>query len=166
MAKAQTATAGAIRGIHVFWWISGFFAVIIALDALFITFALQTFPGEQVRNSYMLGLDYNSEVARRREQEKLGWTAEAGISGAGEKQILVRMLDAGQAPLSGLVVSANLHVVGEPDATTVALKELSPGEYATTLTMHANARVEAIISARRAGSDVVVFTAVKTLVMP
>jgi len=165
MPKAQAATKE-IRGIHVFWLISGFFAIIISLDALFITFAVQTFPGEQVRNSYMLGLDYNKEVARRREQEQLGWAAEVGLTGAERPQLLVRMLAADQGSVTGLVVSASLHVAGERDDTVLDLIEVSPGTYTAPIAIRAGARLEATVSARRQSDASSVFSATKTLVLP
>ena len=61
IAKAKPA---GIRGVHVAIMMVAFFAVIIALDTLFITFAIQSHPGEKVRNSYVLGLEYNKELAR------------------------------------------------------------------------------------------------------
>ncbi len=165
-AKAMAIKTKQLRGIHVLFWISGLFAVMIAVNATFLFWALKSFPGEQVKNSYVLGLDYNSEVARRREQEKLGWTSEVGLADTSGKRLVVRMLDAGQAPLTGLAVSASVHVAGEAKAASVDLAEVSPGEYAVDMETHGGARIEALISARRAGEESAVFQAAKTLVTP
>ncbi|MEZ6030875.1 MAG: FixH family protein [Hyphomonadaceae bacterium] len=165
MATRAMKTKG-LRGIHVLWWISGFFAVIIALDTLFVTWALQSFPGEEVKNSYVLGLDYNREVERRREQEKLGWTSEVGLEQADDTRLVVRMNGADQAPVTGLAVSASVHVIGEADATTIDLAEGAPGEYTASLAAPSQARLELSISARRHGEEQPVFTAIKSLVSP
>lgn len=162
---ASVAAKKGMRGIHVFWWIAGFFAVIIALDTLFVTWALQSFPGEQVKNSYVLGLDYNQEVARRREQEALGWTAEVGFSPASHDQLIVRLAGPDQKPLTGLKVAANLHILGTSKAATIELAEGSPGEYRAQIEAHAGARIETEISARRRSDEADVFKADKTLVM-
>ena len=66
-----------LRGIDVFLWLAAFFVVTFAVDGYFIVRAVNTFPGEQVKNSYVLGLDFNQQVARRAAQAELGWTAEA-----------------------------------------------------------------------------------------
>lgn len=161
-----TTTAKGMRGIHLFWWLCGFFAVMIAANAVFLYSALTSFPGEQVKNSYVLGLDYNREVERRREQEALGWSAEVGLADGGDRHLVVRMLDADQAPLTGLAVAASVHVAGEAKATTIDLAEVSPGEYAAQIVAPAKARVEAQVSARRRSEDAAVFKAAKTLVMP
>jgi hypothetical protein len=70
-----------LRGIDVFWWLAAFFIVTFAVDGYFIVRAVNTFPGEQVKNSYVLGLDFNQQVARRAAQAELGWTDEAGLIG-------------------------------------------------------------------------------------
>src|SRR5690348_6965971 len=93
-----------LRGIHVFWMVFLFFAVIIAVDAFFIMRAVNTFPGEQVKNSYVLGLDYNREVERHEAQARLGWTAQAGIDMEDGRSLILRIYDRDSAPLSGLSV--------------------------------------------------------------
>lgn len=162
---ATTATKG-MRGIHLFWWLAGFFAVMIAANAVFLYSALTSFPGEQVKNSYVLGLDYNREVERRREQDALGWAAEVGLAETSDSRLVVRMIDRSQTPLAGLVVLASVHVAGEARATTVELAEGASGEYAAKIEARPGARVETEISVRRGGDEAVVFKAAKTLVMP
>lgn len=158
--------AKGLRGVQVFFWIAGFFAVTISLDTLFVVWALQSFPGEQVKNSYVLGLDYNREVARRREQEKLGWAAEVGLAPVDGGRLVVRMQAADQSPLTGLTVSASVHISGQASAETVELAETSAGEYVAPVTAPSSARLEMNISARRAHEDTATFRAFKTLVMP
>lgn len=166
MATKVMTRPGGLRGVHVLMGLCAFFAVMIAANAVFLFWALKSFPGEQVKNSYVLGLDYNSEVARRREQEKLGWVSEVGLAADKGSRLVVRMLDAAQAPITGLAVSASVHVAGEARATSFDLAEMSPGEYVVELTAQAGARLEAQVSARRQGEKVVVFKADKTLVTP
>ncbi len=158
--------AKGLRGVHVFLWIAGFFAVTISLDTLFVVWALQSFPGEQVKNSYVLGLDYNREVARRRAQEQLGWAAEVGLAPADGGRLVVRMQTADQSPLGGLAVSASVHISGQARAETVELAEASAGEYSAPVNAPSNARLDMRISARRAHEDKTTFIASKTLVMP
>lgn len=162
---ATTTTKG-MRGIHLFWWLCGFFAVMIAVNAVFLYSALTSFPGEQVKNSYVLGLDYNREVERRREQDALGWSAEVGFAEMGDNRLLVRMIGADQAPLAGFAVSASVHAAGAAKAATVELVEDDTGEYAAQIDAPSGARLEIEVSARRSGDDEVVFKAAKTLVMP
>ena len=160
-----TTTKG-LRGIHVLFWLLGLFSVMIAVNTVFVFWALKSFPGEQVKNSYVLGLDYNREVERRRGQEKLGWTSEVGLVNAGGARVVVRMLSADQSAISGLSVSASVHVAGEARAETIELTEASPGEYTAPMNAPAGARLELNISARRTREEKAVFAASKTLVTP
>ncbi|MFT3723300.1 MAG: FixH family protein [Hyphomonadaceae bacterium] len=158
--------AKALRGIHVFWWVVGFFAVTIALDSLFVVWAIQTFPGEQVKNSYVLGLDFNHEVARRKAQEQLGWVAEIGVRDEPARMLVVRVKEAGAAAVTGLKIMASTHVAGQASAQALALAEQLPGEYVAPLDLPSGARLEVVASASRPASDAIVFEAAKTLELP
>ncbi len=150
-----------IRGIHVFWWIASFFAVVIAADTFFIVRAVGTFPGEQVKNSYVLGLDYNHELERRQAQLKRGWTAEAGFVGGGEPILLVR-LGSGSGPVTGLKVQVEMILPGR-GAQTLTLAERAPGEYASGVVLHGASRAELEISAAESDGTSPVFEASKVL---
>ncbi len=94
-----------IKGWHVLAAMVGFFGVIIAVNTVFITFALNTFPGEETRRSYVQGLEYNDVIEARRAQEALGWTASANLS---DGRALVEVLDAGGTPVTGLRLTGTL----------------------------------------------------------
>lgn len=59
-----------ITGKHVFWGTSGAFAVIISVNLLLAFKAVSTFPGLEVKNSYVASQGFND---RKRAQEALGW---------------------------------------------------------------------------------------------
>jgi nitrogen fixation protein FixH len=159
-------TAKPLRGVHVFWMIVVFFLLVIGVDTFFIFRAVATFPGEQVQNSYVLGLDYNRELESRRRQAELGWTAEAGIRAEDGSVLVVRLADEAQAPVGGLDVSAAYHVMGSGSEQAVQLAELRPGEYRAPLQISPNSRIELNITARRHGDRDAIFKAGKTLVAP
>lgn len=152
-----------ITGKHVLFCIVAFFAVVIGVDATFITLAVQSHPGEEVKNSYVLGLDYNREVKRREEQAELGWSAQAGLTV--NRVFVVRLSEATGEPVTGLQVSARVHVAGQrADGQVVQLIERAPGEYAAQVEAVGPAKIEAEISAKYVdGPDV--FEAQKTLVL-
>jgi nitrogen fixation protein FixH len=143
-----------------------FFALVIAVDAYFIVRAVATFPGEQVKNSYVLGLDYNHEVERRDRQRELGWRAEAGIVETGGQHLLVHLKSGAAEPLSGLTVSAQVFsaAIGGIDET-IELKEREAGSYVAAVSLPSRAHVEVRISASRAGDAEPAFEAIKTLVI-
>lgn len=150
-----------LRGIHVFWCVATFFAVVIAVDAFFIARAVGTFPGEQVKNSYVLGLDYNHELERREAQLQRGWTAEAGLVGGMVPTLLVRLKSAA-GPVTGLKVEVDMILPGK-GATTLTLAERAPGEYAGAVVMDGAHRAELEISATEPDGTTPVFEATKVL---
>lgn len=67
-----------VRGWHVLAMLLAFFALVIAVNVAFAVLALRSFPGEDVRRSYLQGLQYNDTLAERRAQAALGWRIEVG----------------------------------------------------------------------------------------
>lgn len=156
-----------LRGIHVFWMIFAFFSVTIAVNALFIARAVTTFPGEQVANSYLQGVDFNREIARRRQQQQLGWTAQAGLLNNGATTLVVRMRRADAAPIRGLELSVSLRRPGDEAGTqTLLLAEEAPGVYSAPLALNRRGRFDIAINARRSADAEPVFVAEKSLVTP
>lgn len=98
-----------LKGAHVAWGMGLFFGAIIAVNAVFITLAVGSFPGEDVRRSYLQGLRYNETLAQRRAQAELGWRASAALTAepAGAA-VLVQLRDAGGRPLEGLSLTGAL----------------------------------------------------------
>jgi len=162
---ANTVATKGVRGVHVLFMLLGFFAMIIAVNAVFITMAVRSHPGEQVRNSYVLGLEYNKELARQEAQRALGWTLQAGLADDGVT-FLVQLQDAAGGALSGMDVAVRLHVAGARDENEkVWLVERAPGEYAMAAGVEAPAKIEAIIDVSRDRDGPVVFEARKALVL-
>lgn len=62
-----------ITGRQVFFFVSGAFAIVIAVNLTLAYNAVKTFPGLEVKNSYVASQQYD-EV--RAAQEALGWTVE------------------------------------------------------------------------------------------
>ena len=156
-----------LRGVHVLWMVVGFFALIIGADTYFIIRAVNTFPGEQVRNSYVLGLDYNREIEERARQTELGWTAEAGIVDKGKAELVVRFADREQSPVTGLHVEASYFLAGGGRAEhRLALDEGAPGEYRAYLDEAHAGRAEFKIAAARGEDTATLFSASKVAVIP
>lgn len=92
------ATGNILTGRKVLAITLGFFGVIIAVNLVLAWFAVRTFPGLEVRNSYVAGRGFND---RLRAQQALDWTVQADLTGG---RLTVRMLDAtgNAAPVSTL----------------------------------------------------------------
>lgn len=117
-----------LKGWHVGLMVTGFFAVIIAADALFLTLAYRTHPGQVAAKPYEAGLAFNADIARRRAQTAQGWNAQAGALPDG---VSVVLSDAGGQPLAGRVVHVALtRPATEHGALNLTLAETAPGQYA------------------------------------
>lgn len=99
------ATSKELTGRKVLAITLGFFGTIIAVNLAMAWFAVQTFPGLEVRNSYIAGQGFND---RLRGQQALNWTVEADLS---EGRLSVRILDehGSAAPVSTLTA-----ILGRP----------------------------------------------------
>lgn len=126
---AQVETSGfRVRGWHVLAAMVAFFSVIIAVNTVFITLALDTFPGEEERRSYMQGLAYNEVIADRRAQSELGWRAAANLVG---DRALVRITDADDNPVMGLALTGVLqHPANMDYDRALSFTEVRAGVYA------------------------------------
>jgi nitrogen fixation protein FixH len=124
-----------LRGWHVGAMMAAFFAVVIGVNATFITLATQTFPGEIVKKSYLQGLHYNQTIATRSRQTELHWRAQATFAGAGSKAFVrVRMLDREGRPLDGLTLTGALkRTVTDTQDVNLAFVRAGEGLYAAAL---------------------------------
>jgi nitrogen fixation protein FixH len=93
---------GPITGPKAFAIFSSFFIVIIAVNIVLAVQAVRTFPGLEVKNSYVASQTFDAE---RKAQQALGWTAHAAIDGA-ELVLSITGLDG--APVTGAAVTGVL----------------------------------------------------------
>ena len=89
-----------LTGIHVFFWLSGFFAFMFVVNGIFLYTALTTHPGEAAKHAYLTGLDYNDALASRAVQQNAGWRAAIGLASAASVPVLeIRLMNAEGEPL-------------------------------------------------------------------
>ncbi|MDX9999139.1 MAG: FixH family protein [Phenylobacterium sp.] len=116
-----------LNGWHVLAGVVGFFAVIIAVDVVFVIQAVRTYPGEVSVTPYEDGLAYNKRIAQLEAQEQLGWTA--GVA-AEPGAVLVKLRDEQGRPLTGLTVTGKLkRPATEVGAKALTFAEAAPGDY-------------------------------------
>lgn len=98
-----------LRGWHVLTMLLTFFGIVIAVNVLFAVIATRSFPGEDVRRSYLQGLRYNDTLAERRAQAALGWRAAVTLRGdAADARVEVSLTDRDGRPLAGLNIGGDL----------------------------------------------------------
>ena len=93
-----------------------FFGVVITVNIIMARYALVTFGGTVVDNSYVASQHYNEWLARAATQDRLGWERSVTLDEARHVRLSARK---GETPLDGLKVVATLsHPLGrvEPRA--------------------------------------------------
>lgn len=117
-----------IKGWHVLAAMVAFFTVIISVNVVFITLALDSFPGEDTRRSYVQGLAYNEVLEERQAQAALGWRASANLTA---QRVLVEVRDAEGAPVEALRLAGSLRHPADMDLDRpLTFTEVRPGVYA------------------------------------
>lgn len=129
-AISPTANAGQTRarrrftGRHMTLILVAFFAVVIGVNVLMARFAVSTFGGTVVDNSYVASQSFNEWLAESRAQKALGWTVT--VTSAPDDRAIVDARDAGGRAFPDAVVTAIArHPLGRlPDRTI----SFTPGE--------------------------------------
>lgn len=120
-------TARPITGWHVLVAVVAFFGVVIAVDSAFLIAAYRSHPGQVSVTPYEDGLLFNREVARRRAQAALGWSAVAAPAAGG---VAVELRDAKGAPVAGQRLTGLLRrPATEAGEHGLTFSETSPGRY-------------------------------------
>lgn len=120
-------TAKRFTGLHMFGVVCGFFVVVIAANAALAYYAMGSWSGLVVENSYVASQNYNSVLADARAQRALGWTSK--LETAPDALVFILADKTGQA-IAGAKVEAELE---RPSNSTedrkVALREQPGGRY-------------------------------------
>lgn len=118
-----------LKGWHVLLIMLAFFGVMFSVNGVFLYQAITSFPGEDVKKSYVQGLNYNDTLAARAAQAELGWRAEAGLQ---DDQIVFRLQDADGQDLSNFAVIGELRRSATRDHDqAVAFTSNVDGSYTT-----------------------------------
>ncbi|MBX3481332.1 MAG: FixH family protein [Caulobacter sp.] len=129
---ADKAPGFRITGWHVLIGVVAFFAVVIAVDVLFITMAFRTFSGEVASNPYEAGLAYNRTLAEERAQAALGW--KVAMSRPDNATVEIAISDREGRPVSGLTGEAVFdRPATEAGRRQVAVQAAGPGLYRLTV---------------------------------
>ncbi len=103
------ATQHELRGWHVFIWMASFFGFMLIVNGIFLYAALTTHPGEQTKNAYLVGIDYNETLADRARQAEAGWSAAIGLAPGRPLRCIVTFFDETAQPAN----ARDAHLVAE-----------------------------------------------------
>lgn len=108
--KEKTEKTRELKGRHILMMLIAFFGVTVGVNTIFITKAVSSFTGEDVKKSYRQGLNYNETIQSRSQQADLNWTVKSNlIETSSERQrIIVRITDRNDRPVIGLTIDAML----------------------------------------------------------
>jgi nitrogen fixation protein FixH len=119
---------GKITGWHVLIGVSAFFALVIAVDVVFMVLAYRTFSGQVASNPYEAGLAFNQTLAQRQREASLGWSA--AVETEGGKAVVVRVLDRANHPVDRLSLTGSLErPATETGKQVLDFKPLGDGRY-------------------------------------
>ncbi len=114
-----------LTGWHILGAMVAFFSIIIAVNVVFLYFAVTTFSGIETEDAYRKGISYNERLAEARQLEKLGWQGK--LAATADRKIELTLLSEGGTPIRGIEIEAR---VGRPstDKFDADLKFVAQGE--------------------------------------
>lgn len=98
--------------------------VVVAVNFYMASLAVRGFGGVVVENSYVASQDFNSWLSAAREQEQLGWSAQAIRQAGGT----IRIVTAG-VPAGADVSVQFRRPLGEPETVAMDFTPAASGEY-------------------------------------
>ena len=143
-----TAVSGRFTGKHMALVMVGFFGVVVGVNVLLASFAVSTFSGVVVENSYVASQGFNRLLGAAKADQALGWTLK--LARGGDGAVRFTLTDASGAPLRGAEVRAAAdHPLGaKVPSLMLAPKEVAPGVYEAPL---AGGRWHVAVEVRQGG---------------
>jgi len=140
---------GTLTGRGVLLWLAGFFGIIFATNAIFITEAVKTFRGEDEQRPYLQGVAYNRTLEHRAEQARLGWQASitARHTMSGKVRVVVQLQQRNGAPQTQASLTGEMrHPTDENRDRPLLFSEMSPGVYQAELAGIARGNWDVLVS--------------------
>ena len=125
-----------LTGYHVAAMIVAFFAVVVCVNMVMARFAISTFGGTVVDNSYVASQKYNQWLEQARNQATHGWTV-SPTERVGGKAVMALAQDGGTALLGAEIMTVAEHPVGRSQPITLRFRDIGDGTYASINTLPA-----------------------------
>jgi nitrogen fixation protein FixH len=128
------------------YWLVGGFAIVLAVNGLFVYLALASWNGLVTDNAYERGLAYNRTLAQVRAEAARGWRIEIDYA---EGMAAVRVRDAEGRALNGLDVEVRfVRPTHEGYDSTIALAGRGEGRYAAAAPLPLPGQWDMLVVAR------------------
>lgn len=112
-------------GWHMTAILIAFFSVVVAVNFLMASYAVGTFGGTVVDNSYVASQRFNGWLAEARAQQRLGWSVIVGVGGDGLVSIAPR---GPSGPLNAALVTATAaHPLGRVPEKALTFRPVAAG---------------------------------------
>lgn len=119
-------------GYHATAIIVVFFAIVIAVNVLMATYAVGTFGGVVVENSYVASQKFNGWLKEAHAEQQLGWSVPIPKV-AEDGHVMVRADDGSSQPIEHATVSVEAeHPLGRAPEQSLTFLEIAPGAYRST----------------------------------
>lgn len=116
-----------LTGWHFLGIMVSFFAVIVIVNMVFVTRALNAFSGLVVKNSYIASQEYNEKIEQSEKQKLLGWDLDLLVDANGADFVLK---DKAGEPVTKKLITLQLRMVKNEKADmSLLLKETAAGQY-------------------------------------
>lgn len=147
----KTTRGKKFTGYHATMIIVAFFAVVVGVNMVMARFAVSTFGGTVVDNSYVASQKYNKWLEQARDQQAYGWTVSPAVRSGNGASLTVAGSD-GAALHGATVVAVAEHPVGRAEPFDINFAEQQPGAYRSVQTIPAGRwKLKLVIS--RAGKS-------------
>lgn len=104
-----------------------FFGVIFAANIAMVTLGVRSFPGEDTKQSYRQGIEFNKTIAERNAQIATGWSADITV---GDLTIILHIADREGQTVKNLRVTGILKHLAETDKdVTLKFAQAANGTY-------------------------------------
>ena len=125
-----------LTGFHASLMFVAFFGVVAAVNFLMAGFAISSFGGTVVDNSYVASQKYNQWLEEGREQIAHGWSVAKPVRM--EDKLVLAVWNRERQPLTSATITAVAqHPVGRTDSFNLSFSETTPGRYQSNETVPA-----------------------------
>ena len=115
-------------GRHATMIIVAFFAVVVGVNMVMARFALSTFSGTVVDNSYVASQKYNDWLEQARDQQAHGWTISPAVRKDGRASLTITQSD-GMDMADAMVSAIAEHPIGRAEPFEIRFVQSRAGDY-------------------------------------